>query len=101
MVGTVGDANLKMEPHGDFDPTTDDSIENARLRLTLVAPDTAGFNSDFQTFYNRIQTLVDLLDPSATLHPFVTRRKDAKDIAFNFSHQLFCVRLFYISCAHR
>ena len=84
-----------MERHGDFDPAIDDSMENARLTLTLVAPNIPRFDSDFQTFYNRIRILVDLLDPLANLHPLVTQRQDANDIVLNFSHKLFQVSTFF------
>ena len=99
VVGIIGVANLKMERHGDFDPAIDDSMENARLTLSLVAPDIPGLDSDFHTFYNRIRILVDLLNPLANLHPLVTRRKDTNDIVLNFSHKLFHVSATCLPCA--
>jgi len=65
-------------------------MENAQLRFMVVAPlKDSPFSRDFQSFYNHIRILVDLLNPAATLRPFVTKGDKVDDISFNFSHQLF------------
>ena len=93
LVGIVSNTNLKMERHGDFDPSVDNSMENAQLRFMVVAPPKdSPFSRDFQSFHNHIRILVDLLNPAATLHPFVTRGDKVDDISFNFSHRLFKVK---------
>jgi len=90
MVGTIRSTDLKMERHGDFDPSMDDAMENSHLSLTLEASEIPMFRSDFLRFHNHFQVLVDLLDyPTTTLYPFVSKQDMGDGIIFNFSHQLF------------
>lgn len=89
MVGTVMSTSLKMERHGDFDPSIDDAMENSQLSLVLEASDIPMFHSDFFTSHNQFQVLVDLFDYPTTTYPFVSKRDIGDGIFFKFSHQLF------------
>lgn len=90
IVGTVVSEDLKMEPHGNFDPAIG-NLEKAMLKIKLVPPSTEypEYQQDFLTGINCLQDLVISLCDCTPISHVVVVDEVRDPVAMIISHPIF------------
>lgn len=100
IVGTVVGEDLKMEPHGNFDPTTNGNLSDALLKFKLMAPPPIYpvYQKDFQSGLHCLQDLVHALCDSTSTSQVIEVNHIFSPVALVITHPIFKAKVSFFEC---